>query len=194
MYKNIDYAIASVMERGHELTVPNVLAAYMHCLVGNVGPDDVADPNAVARVAIASFERAMDKYPAPASLRAAQMQKTKAKIDTRLRLFADITQAEDTAVRHSPGGAEWAERPFCQEVAQLRDEYQKAVWRIPEGYNGCTCPSCGCLVRVPADQVRKLGSDGEEDGLKKKVVKRKNRAVQDVPIDPYAPSTSRVVV
>ena len=170
MYKNIDYAIATVMERGHELTVPNVLAAYMQCLVGNVGPDDVADPNAVARVAIASFERAMDKYPAPATLRSAQMKvkKTKANIDTQLRLFADITQAEDASA-HSPGGVEWAERPFCQEVAQLRDEYQKAVWRIPEGYNGCTCPSCGCLVRVPADQVRKLGSEGEGDGYGQEV-------------------------
>ncbi|KAI0326208.1 hypothetical protein GY45DRAFT_1329167 [Cubamyces sp. BRFM 1775] len=114
----------------------------------------------------------MDKYPAPASLRSAQIKKTKAKVDTQLRLFADITQNEDPRPgAHSPtGAAEWTERPFCEEVAQLRDEYQKAVWRIPEGYNGCTCPSCGCLVRVPADQVRKLASEGdEEDGYGQEV-------------------------
>ncbi|OSC98193.1 hypothetical protein PYCCODRAFT_1480792 [Trametes coccinea BRFM310] len=203
MYTNIDYAIATVKERGHALTVPNVLAAYMQC-VSHATPEDTADPNAIAQAAIASFERAMDKYPAPAPPRLA-------KTNTATVMSATNPHSSEKAI--DPAAAiehECCRRPFSSEVAQLRNEYRKALWRVPDAdYSGCTCPSCGSLLKVRSNAVRKISSDEEDSLLRwnvtapvraprtqkvKKVARKKARAPKNVPLDPYAPSSSTTIL
>ncbi|KAI8986301.1 hypothetical protein BD414DRAFT_537030 [Trametes punicea] len=202
MYTNIDFAIATVKGRGEELTVPNVLAAYMQCVAPHVTPEDAADSHALAKAAMLSFERAMDKYPAPAPPRLVASKGNKAKSVRKEHPDSEVEAKSVEGVECAP-----CSRPFCAEVAQLRIEYQRSMWRASEGNaNRCTCPSCGCLVKVRSDQVRKLPSDGEDDGVgwsaaapgrdrrsrkTKKVIKKKARAVQN---DPYAPSTSRAAI
>ncbi|KAL1946130.1 hypothetical protein VTO73DRAFT_15257 [Trametes versicolor] len=193
MHTNIEHAIATVKERGHELTVPNVLAAYINCIAPHIAPEDAADENSLAQAAIVSFERAMDKYPAPSPLLPAAAS-TRALAKARPAAPAEVAQ---DAV---------GKRMFCTEIAKLRDEYLRALLRVSEydtGAQGCTCLSCGCLLKVRSDQVRKLDS-GDEDGVdfvqpvrKRRTRKaniKKGRAVKKAPFDPYAPSTSRVAI
>ncbi|KAI9065942.1 hypothetical protein FKP32DRAFT_1566650, partial [Trametes sanguinea] len=203
MYTNIDYAIATVKERGHALTVPNVLAAYMQC-VSHATPEDAADPNAIAQAAIASFERAMDKYPAPAPPQLAKSNVMASKSASKPR-SCETGIDSAAALEH-----DCCRRPFCSEVAQLRNEYRKALWRVPDAdYSGCTCPSCGSLLKVRSDAVRKISSDEEENLLKwditapvratgtrktKKGAKKRARAPKNVPLDPFAPSSSTTIL
>ncbi|CDO72282.1 hypothetical protein BN946_scf184970.g134 [Trametes cinnabarina] len=201
MYTNIDYAIATVKERGHALTVSNVLAAYIQCVYAHATPEDAADSTTVAQAARISFERAMDKYPAPAPPSFARTKGAKERSANTSSSSKNIIEAGAIIELECCG------RPFCSEVAQLREEYRKALWRVSDtGSGSCTCPSCGSLLR--ADEVRKLSPD-EEDNLRswngtaslsdqrttrktKKVVKKKTRKAKKVPFDPYAPSTSRI--
>ncbi|KAI0775618.1 hypothetical protein BD413DRAFT_602837 [Trametes elegans] len=199
IYTNIDYAIATVQERGHELTVPNVLAAYIHCFAKHVSPEDAADKDAISQAAIVSFERAMDKYPVPSPPPAlfpsnAVVAKTK----------GVPQQYPNSEVARIPPDRGLGKRMFCTEVAQLRNEYQRAMWRVPDGdpnHGRCTCLSCGCLLRVRSDQLRKLEPEEEAAVAPKrrtqKVKKRsakKVRAAKSIPLDPYAPSTSRAAM
>ncbi|KAI0629940.1 hypothetical protein C8Q77DRAFT_1139512 [Trametes polyzona] len=192
-HTNIEHAIVAVKERGHELTVPNVLAAYIHCVAAHIPPEDATDENAIAQAAITLFERAMDKYPAPAP-------PAKAKATSKAQRVARPTVAEEAAKDVL------AKRMFCAEVAQLRGEYYQALWRPSDsaaGYQGCKCLSCGCLLKVRSSEVRKLDSPGEDDASEARPVRKrrvrktavkKRRAVNSVPFDPYAPSTSRAAI
>ncbi|KAI0369446.1 hypothetical protein BV20DRAFT_1036540 [Pilatotrama ljubarskyi] len=201
---NLDRAIANVKEHGHPVTVPNVLAAYIQCIAAHLPPEDATDQDAIAQTAVASFERAMDKYPAPSppspSPRAKSRSSSKTKPVSQERAQAE---AADVAPDCCLGT-----RMFCAEVAQLRSEYLKALWRASDdsGAPGCRCRSCGCLLKVCASQVRTLDPE-EEDGLREReaarsVRKRRARKTKGmgtkkkarVPFDPYAPSTSRAAM
>ncbi|KAI0823285.1 hypothetical protein BC628DRAFT_1325330 [Trametes gibbosa] len=186
MHTNIEHAIVAVKERGHELTVPNVLAAYIQHIAVHIPPEDATDDGKMAQAAITSFERAMDKYPAPSP--------------QPFRVSAKAGALAKTAdeVGHD------MKRMFCAEVAQLRGEYLQASWRTDQGYSGCRCLSCGSLLKMHSSQVRKL-DDGEGEAnasIARPVRKRragkpttkKTRAAKKLIFDPYAPSTSTAAI
>ena len=65
MHTNLDFAIASVIEHGQALDIPNVFAAYLQRVIACELSDGstITETEAIARAALVSFERAMDKYP-----------------------------------------------------------------------------------------------------------------------------------
>ncbi|KAI0350157.1 hypothetical protein OH77DRAFT_1464203 [Trametes cingulata] len=196
---NLDRAIANVKEHGHPITVPNVLAAYIQCIAAHLPPEVAADEDAIAQAAVSSFERAMDKYPAPSPPTPAPRAKSRS---------SSKTKSSERTLSPSDSASLAAEccvgRLFCAEVAQLRSEYLKALWRASDE-DGCRCKACGCLLKVRASQVRKLEPEDEEEAREPRPVRtrrtreyllccKKGRAAKSVPFDPYAPSTSRAAM
>ncbi|KAI0642836.1 hypothetical protein C8Q79DRAFT_916053 [Trametes meyenii] len=207
LYANIDRAISAVKDLGHELTVPNVLAAYIQCVGAHATPEDAPDSKVAARAAIVSFERAMDKYPVPAPPRGTAATRTR----TKSSILAE-TKAPKKAPEQVLACGGLGKRMYCAEVARLRDEYRQAMWRASDygaGYEGCTCLSCGCLLSARREQLRPLVSEGEDDVYgrdaaaapvsarkrrTREAVTKKPRGAESAPLDPYAPSTSRAAV
>ena len=77
MHSNLDSAIEYVLEHGQELNVPNVFAVYLQAIIHHHPYADDRDEDglpmdqtddAIARAALVTFERAMDKYPMPVVL------------------------------------------------------------------------------------------------------------------------------
>ncbi|KAI0671266.1 hypothetical protein C8Q78DRAFT_973964 [Trametes maxima] len=205
-YANIDRAISAVKDLGHELTVPNVLAAYIQYVGAPTTPGDPSDSKAAAQAAMISFERAMDKYPVPAPPRGTATTKTRTKASTAPESKVP-KKAPEQAVCCALG-----KRMYCAEVARLRDEYRQAMWRASDygaGYERCTCLSCGCLLSARREQLRPLVSEGEDDvhgqdtaaapvAARKRRTRenatKKPRGAESAPLDPYAPSTSRAAI
>ncbi|EJF55725.1 hypothetical protein DICSQDRAFT_184232 [Dichomitus squalens LYAD-421 SS1] len=191
-HSNIDRAIAYVIERRQQLNVPNVFAAYLQAVIyPNPYDDDsiVQTDDAIARAALVTFERAMDKYPMPTP--PARTKKSK---------------SQPSAVVPAPNGR----KRYSAEVAQLRWEYQQATLRASaaEGeYHGCSCLSCGGLMAM-RDRLPALSSEGEDGELlldlpvrarrtrkAKKQARKKVQLRRDaIPVDPYAPSSSAAVL
>ncbi|TFK90367.1 hypothetical protein K466DRAFT_574296 [Polyporus arcularius HHB13444] len=210
MHTNLDYAIASVLERGQALDIPNVFAVYLQRIVACELSDGVpvAETEAIARAALVSFERAMDKYPmAPLP---AHTPKTK----TKTKKPSPNARPGPSAQTTAPGA-----KRYSVEVEQLRWDYQKAMWRATMGYDdpGCTCLSCGSLLAlrekaellsaqcedliarceeweqqisqlVPAERKRRPRK------AKKRVAKKAQGVRAAPPFDPYAPSTSAAMI
>ena len=131
MHSNIDCAIAYVIERGQQLNVPNVFSAYLQTLISPTSYDDdrFETDDAIARAALVTFERAMDKYPMPVLLPApTKTKKSKGKPSTAP---TPTTMPGTDGAKKYPIG-----------VAQLRWQYQRATAADGE-YQGCTCASCG---------------------------------------------------
>lgn len=155
MHSNIDCAIAFVIERGQLLNVPNVFSAYLQTLISPTSYDDdcFATDDAIARAALVTFERAMDKYPMPAPQKKTKKPTTKAP-----------SEATKTGVALLEGRAR--AKKYSAEVAQLRWEYQQAVLRATADgeYQGCSCMSCASLSmrdRLPLSE----GEEGEGDQM-----------------------------
>ncbi|RPD56733.1 hypothetical protein L226DRAFT_468208 [Lentinus tigrinus ALCF2SS1-7] len=205
MHSNLDYAITEVIECGQALDIPNVFAAYLKRVMACELPDgaSIAVTEAIARSALVSFERAMDKYPmAPPP---ARTSKTKTKAKTQ----KPSPNARSDTTPCAPGG-----KMYSVEVEQLRGDYQRAMWRATMGYDdpGCTCLSCGSLLalRERADllsaECEDLISRCEEwehqisqlvPAPKRRARKTKKRVAKpprSVPFDPYAPSTSAAMI
>ncbi|KAH9849481.1 hypothetical protein C2E23DRAFT_870613 [Lenzites betulinus] len=194
-HTNIEHAIVAVKERGHELTVPNVLAAYIQCITAHIPPEDITQEDKFAQTVITSFERAMDKYPALSPLRLSGEPSTLAKTAT-------------ASVAPGQMGSELLDKQmFCAEVTRLRGEYLWALRRaadVDAGSSGCRCISCGTLLKMRSSEVRKLeDGEGEEEATVARPVRKrragkmnskKARAAKKVPFDPYAPSTSRATI
>ncbi len=144
MHMNIDHAIASVIERGQQLNIPNVFSAYFQRVLECDIPDGISpsDTNAIARIALISFERAMDKYPIPS-------RRTNASTKTKSKSAKSSTNLP-TSTAKSEGEKRVGTKMYSAEVDQLRWDYQKAMLRATTGYddNGCTCLSCGCLASL----------------------------------------------
>ncbi|KAI0694021.1 hypothetical protein C8T65DRAFT_667390 [Cerioporus squamosus] len=205
MHTNLDCAIAAVIERGQALDIPNVFAAYLQRVVACELADGatVAETEAIARAALVSFERAMDKYPmAPPP---ARTPKTKTK--TRAK---KPSSSSSPSVNARPGA-----KIYSVEVEQLRWDYQKAMWRATMGYDdpGCTCLSCGSLqaLREKADLLSAQCEDllarceeweeqisqlvpAERKRRPRKAKKRVAKKARPAPFDPYAPSTSAAMI
>ena len=169
MHSNIDCAIAFVIERGQQLNVPNVFSAYLQTLIAptSYADDDYAfeTDDAIARAALVTFERAMDKYPIPAP--PAKSKKSTSK-----------TAAEATKTGGVPLAGRSRAKKYSAEVAQLRWEYQQAVLRATADgeYQGCSCMSCTSLSamrdRIPMSE----GEEGEGDQMVEPVRVRRRRA------------------
>ena len=152
MHSNIDCAIAFVIERGQLLNVPNVFSAYLQTLISPTSYDDdcFATDDAIARAALVTFERAMDKYPMPAPQKKTKKPTTKAS--------AEATKT-GVALLEARGRA----KKYSAEVAQLRWEYQQAVLRATADgeYQGCSCMSCTSLASM-RDRLPLSEGEGEE--------------------------------
>ena len=158
MHSNLDSAIEYVLEHGQELNVPNVFAVYLQAIIHHHPYADDGDEDrlsmdqtddAIARAALVTFERAMDKYPMPVLLPpSTKTKKSKGKPSTA------------TTATTMPGtdGA----KKYPLEVAQLRWQYQRATAADGE-YQGCTCASCGGLLAM-REGLSGLGSEGEGEG------------------------------
>ncbi|KAI0693628.1 hypothetical protein C8T65DRAFT_667889 [Cerioporus squamosus] len=209
MHTNLDCAIAAVIERGQALDIPNVFAAYLQRVVACELADGatVAETEAIARAALVSFERAMDKYPmAPPP---ARTPKTK----TKAKAKKPSPSSSSPSANACPGA-----KIYSVEVEQLRWDYQKAMWRATMGYDdpGCTCLSCGSLqaLREKADLLSAQCEDllarceeWEEQISQlvpaerkrrprecRKAKKRVAKKARPAPFDPYAPSTSAAMI
>ncbi|KAM5541220.1 hypothetical protein V8D89_005149 [Ganoderma adspersum] len=196
MHSNIDCAIAFVIERGQPLNVPDVFSAYLQTLISPTSYDDdgFETDDAIARAALVTFERAMDKYPMPAP-------QTKTKNSTS----RVPTEATKTGV--VPLAGRGRSKKYLVEVAQLRWEYQQAVLRATADgeYQGCSCMSCASLSSM-RDRLPLSASEGEEGDQMvepvrvrrrrkaKKQARRKTPSARAIPFDPYAPSTSAVAL
>ncbi|KAI1789934.1 hypothetical protein LXA43DRAFT_973942 [Ganoderma leucocontextum] len=196
MHSNIDSAIAYVIERGQQLNVPNVFSAYLQTIISPSSYDDdrFETDDAIARAALFTFERVMDKYPMP-------VPPAKTKNPTN-KVPAEATKTGAASV----AGRGTAKR-YSAEVAQLRWEYQQAVLRATaEGQcQSCLCMSCASLSSM-RDRLPMSSSEAEEgDQMAEPVrVRRRRKAKKQsrkrtpstraVPFDPYAPSTSAVAL
>ncbi|KAM5541216.1 hypothetical protein V8D89_005145 [Ganoderma adspersum] len=191
MHSNIDCAISFVIGRGQLLNVPNVFSAYLQTLISptSYGDDCFGTDDAIARGALVTFERAMDKYPMPAP-------QTKTKNSTS----RVPTEATKTGV--VPLAGRGRSKKYSAEVAQLRWEYQQAVLRATADgeYRSCSCMSCASLSSM-RDRLPLSASEGEEGDQivepvrvrrrkAKKQARRKTPSARAIPFDPYAPSTS----
>ena len=153
MHSNIDCAIAFVIERGQPLNVPNVFSAYLQTIFSPSSYDDdrFETDDAIARAALVTFERAMDKYPMPAP-----PSKTK---NPTSKVPAPV---ETTKAGGAPLAGRGRARKYSAEVAQLRWEYQQAILRATADgeYQGCSCMSCASLSSM---RDRLPMSEGEEE-------------------------------
>ncbi|KAI0687044.1 hypothetical protein C8Q76DRAFT_304243 [Earliella scabrosa] len=154
MHTNIDQAIASVIERGEEVTIPNVFSAYFQRILSYDLPDGIApaDTNAMARAALISFERAMDKYPMPSrplATKTKSKSKTKSSPNTHSPSVHTYSAKKEEQMERG-GERRMGTKMFSAEVDQLRWDYQTAMLRATTNYdnNGCTCLSCGCLASL----------------------------------------------
>ena len=184
MHTNIDRAISTVLERGHDIIIPNVFAAYVQCLLAHDLPEDAsaAETGALAQAALVSFERAMDKYPAP-------RRPAKSSPNTAPKAPPLCTPTAPIV----PGSAR---RLYSAEVARLRDEYRRSAMRAAsfayDGYGcdygacGCTCLSCGSLAarRVQAAWASEGEDEGDDAGVDAAPV-RKRRVREWLP--PFLP-------
>ncbi|KAH9919170.1 uncharacterized protein BXZ73DRAFT_52610 [Epithele typhae] len=198
---NIDRAIASVVERGQEIIVPNVFAAYLQCMLGYdydvLDPTSAIEMDAIAQTALISFEHAMDKYPMPA-------RSAKSRGQTKTKTSSAPTLSSISV----------APRIYSAQVAQLRQEYQQSLVRVMSvrdengydydyAYRGCTCVSCTSLATSRERAALDLSLDSEEGEQAemvpvrkrkarkvKKSTKKKTLKTRDLPFDPFAPSTS----
>ena len=146
MHTNLDFAIASVIEHGQALDIPNVFAAYLQRVIACELSDGstITETEAIARAALVSFERAMDKYPMAPPARSSKT-KTKTKKTLNPKAPAHCSPSLKTATPRAPGA-----KLYSVEVEQLRWDYQRAMWRATMGYDdpGCTCLSCGSLLAL----------------------------------------------
>ncbi|KAM5541218.1 hypothetical protein V8D89_005147 [Ganoderma adspersum] len=149
MHSNIDCAIAFVIERGQLLNVPNIFSAYLQTLISPTSYDDdrFETDDAIARAALVTFERAMDKYPMPTPQKKTKKPTSKAS-----------TEAIKAGVVLLVGRA--CTKKYSAEVAQLRWEYQQAATADGE-YQGCSCMSCASLSSM-CDRLPLSASEGEE--------------------------------
>ncbi|KAI0738845.1 hypothetical protein C8Q80DRAFT_1275068 [Daedaleopsis nitida] len=217
----IDYAIASVLERGEQLSIPNVFSAYFQYFSVSVDvPDGVSpdDTSAIARAALVSFERAMDKYPMPSRPVKQTNTKTKAsKPKTQIpKPPSDPLEEHASHFRENVDAGRVMVKMFSAEVEQLRWDYQQQLLRAAAGdeENGCTCLSCGSLVSLREQtallatqyknlerQLVQLEEMVTEMPTKRRIRKtkktkaagKKTQHAQAIPFDPYAPSTSSSV-
>lgn len=155
MHSNIDCAIAFVIERGQPLNVPNVFSAYLQTIFSPSSYDDdrFETDDAIARAALVTFERAMDKYPMPAPPSKTKNPASKVPVPV---------PAETTKAGGAPLGGRARARKYSAEVAQLRWEYQQAILRATADgeYQGCSCMSCASLSSM---RDRLPMSEGEEE-------------------------------
>ena len=94
MHTNLDFAIASVIEHGQALDIPNVFAAYLQRVIACELSDGstITETEAIARAALVSFERAMDKYPMAPPARSSKT-KTKTRIKKTKKMKISITSS-----------------------------------------------------------------------------------------------------
>ena len=183
MHTNIDRAIATVIERGQDVIIPNVFAAYFQCILPSNAPDIATadEMNTVAQAALVSFERAMDKYPMPS-----RQARTKAKSKTTPRGKAAPTVPAATAA--APTAASTKPRLYSAEVTKLRQEYQESMVRVVAAEyggecDGCSCPSCTSLA---ASRGRSALTSEGEDGEPVDVPVRKRRVREYLVLSPVA--------
>ena len=166
MHSNIDCAIAFVIERGQLLNVPNVFSAYLQTLISPTSYDDdcFATDDAIARAALVTFERAMDKYPMPTQQKKTKKPTTKA-------------SAEATKIGVALLEGRGRTKKYSAEVAQLRWEYQQAVLRATADgeYQGCSCMSCASLSSMRDRLPLSEGEEGEGDQMVEPVRVRRRR-------------------
>ncbi|PIL34833.1 hypothetical protein GSI_02620 [Ganoderma sinense ZZ0214-1] len=207
---NIDCAIAFVIERGQQLSVPNVFSAYLQTLISptsySYDGDRFETDDAIARAALVTFERAMDKYPMPAP-----PAKTKTKTSKSTSRASAPADAAKTGVGVAPLAGRSRAKKYSAEVAELRWEYQQAVLRATADgeYQGCSCMSCASLssmrdrLPVSASEGEGEGEEGEEGDQmvepvrvrrRRKAKKQARKKARAMPFDPYAPSTSAVAL
>ena len=168
--RTIDRAIATGIERGQDIAVPNVFAAYFQCLAGDTVAlpipsaaalelTSAAELGTLAQAALLAFERAMDKYPMPS--RPPKKTKTKTKGSKSKSAFSPNPNTSSNLPKDTQLGQVWT-KMFSAEVEQLRWDYQQEVLRSATGYedNGCTCLSCGSLAAL-RDKAALLATEYE---------------------------------
>ncbi len=167
MHSNIDCAIAFVIERGQQLSIPNVFSAYLQTIISPSSYDNddrFETDDAIARAALITFERAMDKYPMPAP-----------PVKTKNLTGKAPGEANKTAVASLAGRN--STKKYSAEVAQLRWEYQQAILRATADgeYQGCSCISCASLSSM-RDRLPMSASEGEDgDQMREPVRVRRRR-------------------
>ena len=109
MHTNLDFAIASVIEHGQALDIPNVFAAYLQRVIACELSDGstITETEAIARAALVSFERAMDKYPMAPPARSSKTKTKTKKTCVRGGVVAGACLVQ-SAVRE-PSGYGWAD-------------------------------------------------------------------------------------
>ncbi|THH18539.1 hypothetical protein EUX98_g8938 [Antrodiella citrinella] len=157
----IEQAISHLIQTRQPITVSHVLPIYLQF----AGLSSMADLDSMT--AIITFERAMDKHPAP-SYPIAKRDKTK------MVTLAPLP----------------CKRLYHAEVEQLRRDYWEKAIELGSTFGLCNCVGCGRLLDIPSreDLSSHLPAPEPKRLRKRKTRKRIIRPVLDV--DPYGASTS----